>query len=112
MGILLWVVFGLIAGAIAKYLMPGNAPGGIVATIILGIVGAVVCTPPYLLGRLGLVMLGSKALFVPGLIVFITGLTLQAGATSAVKTVKLSASLVSGHPIRGADIHTNDHQRL
>ena len=28
MGILLWVVFGLIAGAIARYLMPGNAPGG------------------------------------------------------------------------------------
>jgi uncharacterized membrane protein YeaQ/YmgE (transglycosylase-associated protein family) len=42
MGILLWVVFGLIAGAIAKYLMPGNAPGGIVATIILAIIGAVV----------------------------------------------------------------------
>jgi uncharacterized membrane protein YeaQ/YmgE (transglycosylase-associated protein family) len=42
MGILLWVVFGLIAGAIAKYLMPGNAPGGMVATIILGIIGAVV----------------------------------------------------------------------
>ena len=42
MGILLWAVFGLIAGAIAKYVMPGNAPGGIFATIILGIVGAVV----------------------------------------------------------------------
>ena len=42
MGLLLWVVFGLIAGAIARYLMPGNAPGGILATIILGIVGAVV----------------------------------------------------------------------
>ena len=42
MGILLWAVFGLIAGAIAKYLIPGNAPGGIVATIILGVVGAVV----------------------------------------------------------------------
>ena len=42
MGILLWAVFGLIAGAIARYLMPGNAPGGIVATIILGIIGAVV----------------------------------------------------------------------
>jgi uncharacterized membrane protein YeaQ/YmgE (transglycosylase-associated protein family) len=42
MGILVWVVFGLIAGAIAKFLMPGNIPGGIVATILLGIVGAVV----------------------------------------------------------------------
>ncbi|HYV35535.1 MAG TPA: GlsB/YeaQ/YmgE family stress response membrane protein [Gemmataceae bacterium] len=42
MGILLWVVFGLIAGAIAKFLMPGKGPGGIVVTILLGIVGAVV----------------------------------------------------------------------
>jgi hypothetical protein len=81
------------------------------ASAVGGIVGAVVCTPPYLLGRLGLVMLSTHALFIPGLIVFATGLTLQAGATSAVKTVKLSASLVSGHPIRGADIRANDHQR-
>jgi hypothetical protein len=73
------------------------------ASAVGGIVGAVVCTPPYLLGRLGLVMLGSHALFVPGLIVLITGLTLQAGATSAVKTVKMSAKLVSGRPIRGPD---------
>jgi hypothetical protein len=73
------------------------------ASAVGGIVGAVVCTPPYLLGRLGLVMLGSSALFVPGLIVFIIGLTLQAGATSAVKTVKMSAKLVSGHPRPGAD---------
>ena len=42
MGILLWAVFGLIAGAIAKFLMPGKAPGGIIVTIVLGIVGAVV----------------------------------------------------------------------
>jgi uncharacterized membrane protein YeaQ/YmgE (transglycosylase-associated protein family) len=41
-GILLWVVFGLIVGAIAKFLMPGKAPGGIIVTIALGIVGAVV----------------------------------------------------------------------
>jgi len=81
------------------------------ASAVGGIVGAVVCTPPYLLGRLGLVMLGSQALFVPGLIVFITGLTLQAGATSAVKTVKMSASLVSGHQIRDAEIPANDHRR-
>ena len=42
MGIVLWAVFGLIAGAIAKFLMPGKVPGGIILTIILGIVGAVV----------------------------------------------------------------------
>ena len=42
MGILLWAVFGLIAGAIAKFLMPGKAPGGIILTIVLGVVGAIV----------------------------------------------------------------------
>jgi uncharacterized membrane protein YeaQ/YmgE (transglycosylase-associated protein family) len=42
MGILLWALFGLIAGALAKFLMPGKAPGGILLTIALGIVGAVV----------------------------------------------------------------------
>jgi hypothetical protein len=73
------------------------------ATAVGGIVGAVVCTPPYLLGRLGLVMLGSHALFIPGLVVLIIGLTLQAGATSVVKTVKMSATLVSGHPRPGSD---------
>jgi uncharacterized membrane protein YeaQ/YmgE (transglycosylase-associated protein family) len=41
MGILAWIVFGLIAGALAKFLMPGNDPGGCVVTTIIGIVGAV-----------------------------------------------------------------------
>jgi hypothetical protein len=67
------------------------------ATAVGGAVGALVCTPPYVLGRVGLLMLGSRALFIPGVIIFVIGLTLQAGATSAVKTVKLSASLISGH---------------
>ena len=40
MGILAWIVLGLIAGAIAKALMPGKDPGGIIVTIIIGIVGA------------------------------------------------------------------------
>lgn len=42
MGILLWIVFGLIAGVIAKWVMPGRDPGGIIVTILLGIAGAVV----------------------------------------------------------------------
>ena len=37
-----WIIFGLIAGAIAKLLMPGRDPGGFVVTILLGIGGAVV----------------------------------------------------------------------
>ena len=42
MGILSWIVLGLIAGAIAKFIMPGDDPGGIVVTIVIGIVGAVI----------------------------------------------------------------------
>ena len=42
MGILSWVVFGLIAGALAKLLMPGKDPGGFFVTVIIGIVGAIV----------------------------------------------------------------------
>jgi uncharacterized membrane protein YeaQ/YmgE (transglycosylase-associated protein family) len=40
MGILSWIVLGLIAGAIAKFLMPGRDPGGCIITMIIGIVGA------------------------------------------------------------------------
>jgi hypothetical protein len=62
-----------------------------------GVIGAVVCAPPYVLGRIGLLMLGSRALFIPGLVIFLTGLTLQAGTTSAVKAVKMGARLTSGY---------------
>jgi len=41
MGILAWIVFGLIAGALAKFIMPGRDPGGIIVTILIGIAGAV-----------------------------------------------------------------------
>lgn len=37
-----WIIFGLIAGAIAKLIMPGKDPGGMVATMILGVAGALV----------------------------------------------------------------------
>lgn len=40
MGILSWIVFGLIAGIIAKVVMPGRDPGGCIVTILLGIAGA------------------------------------------------------------------------
>ena len=41
MGILAWIVFGLIAGALAKFIMPGRDPGGLIVTILIGIAGAV-----------------------------------------------------------------------
>ena len=37
-----WIFFGLIVGALAKLVMPGRDPGGIILTILLGIVGAVI----------------------------------------------------------------------
>jgi len=40
MDILIWIVFGLIVGVVAKFLMPGPDPGGMIMTVVLGIVGA------------------------------------------------------------------------
>jgi hypothetical protein len=65
-------------------------------TAVGGAIGAIVCTPPYVLGRVGLLMLGSHTLFIAGCVVIAIGVTLQAGATGAVKAVKMSAKLVSG----------------
>ncbi len=42
MGILSWILFGLIAGLLAKWIMPGKDPGGFIVTILIGIAGAVV----------------------------------------------------------------------
>jgi len=42
MGILSWLIFGLIVGALAKWIMPGKDPGGIFITTLLGIAGAMV----------------------------------------------------------------------
>ena len=42
MGILSWIFLGLVAGALAKFIMPGKDPGGILVTIIIGIVGGMV----------------------------------------------------------------------
>ena len=74
------------------------------ASAVGGAIGAVICAPPYALGRIGLLMLGSDVLFILGVILLVVGFTLQAGATGAVKTVKMSAKLVSGsHPDVAAD---------
>jgi len=42
MGILSWVVMGLIVGALAKFIMPGKDPGGCIITVVIGIAGAFV----------------------------------------------------------------------
>jgi len=50
--ILSWIIIGLIAGALAKLIMPGDDPGGIIVTILIGIAGAFV--GGFLAGLIGL----------------------------------------------------------
>lgn len=62
LAILGWILFGLIVGAIAKLVMPGRDPGGLVVTILLGIVGALMGG---FIGRLlGLYQRGESAGFI------------------------------------------------
>jgi hypothetical protein len=70
----------------------------IATTMVGGVLGATVSAPPYILGRVGLLMLGSSALLIPGIVLVALGATLQAGATGAVSAIKMSASLTgAGH---------------
>ncbi|HZR82048.1 MAG TPA: GlsB/YeaQ/YmgE family stress response membrane protein [Candidatus Binatia bacterium] len=81
MGFLGMIVVGLIVGAVAKLVMPGNDPGGIVVTILLGIAGALVGG---FLGRaLGLYQEGQAAGFlmsVVGALVLLFGYRMVTGA--------------------------------
>ena len=65
------------------------------ASAVAGALGATVCTPPYMLGRLGILMLGSSLWLIPGIFVLAVGVTLQAGATGAVRAIKMSVKLTS-----------------
>jgi uncharacterized membrane protein YeaQ/YmgE (transglycosylase-associated protein family) len=51
MSIVVWILLGLIAGALAKFIMPGRDPGGIIVTILIGIAGAII--GGYISTRLG-----------------------------------------------------------
>jgi hypothetical protein len=68
------------------------------ASVMSTVIGTTVCTPPYLVLRLGILMLGSKVLFIPGIVLLVVGATLQAGATGAVRAIKLNAALSSNPP--------------
>jgi hypothetical protein len=79
----------------------GSKRDNLTASALSGAIGAAICTPPYVLARIGILMLGSRALLIPGIIVLAFGATLQAAATGAVKAIKLSAKLVAGHGLAG-----------
>jgi uncharacterized membrane protein YeaQ/YmgE (transglycosylase-associated protein family) len=62
MHIIGWIVFGLIVGIVAKFVMPGRDPGGVFVTILIGIVGALIGG---FLGRaIGLYRTGEPAGFI------------------------------------------------
>ena len=62
MGIIWTIIIGLLAGIVAKFLMPGRDPGGVIVTILLGIAGAFVAT--YLGQAIGWYTAGEAAGFV------------------------------------------------
>ena len=66
-------------------------------TAVSSALSATVCTPPYILGRLGILALGSSAVlvFILGIFALALGVALQAGATGAVRAIKMSATLTA-----------------
>lgn len=73
MNILAWIVLGLIAGAIAKAIYPGNQGGGILGTMILGIIGAFVGGSLYNLLTTGSIALTAAGLSIGGVVVAVLG---------------------------------------
>lgn len=79
----------------------GSRRDKLAASAIGGTLGAIVCTPPYVIGRIGILLLGGSGIvFAIGVVLLALGLTLQAGATGAVKAIKMSAKLAAGEATR------------
>jgi hypothetical protein len=75
---------------------PHSKRDKLAAAAVAAAVGALLSAPPYALSRVGILMLGWPPLLIPGLLVLTVGVTLEAGATGAVKTIKMSARLLAG----------------
>jgi hypothetical protein len=105
--------FALSLGAVTAVMMvsyvavPARLVGGkpvqtrrekLTTSVVSSVLGATVSAPPYILGRVGLLMLGSPVLLIPGILLIAVAVPLQAGATGAVRAIKMSASLKGGRP--------------
>jgi hypothetical protein len=75
---------------------PGTPRDKLATAAIGGTMSMIICAPAYLVGRIGILLLGSKALFPLGIIFLVVGFALMAGATGAVKAIKMSAKLAAG----------------
>ncbi len=73
MNLLAWIVLGIIAGAIAKAIYPGRQGGGILATMILGIIGSFLGGSLFTFFNTGTLALTSTTFSIPGLFVAVIG---------------------------------------
>jgi uncharacterized membrane protein YeaQ/YmgE (transglycosylase-associated protein family) len=73
MNILAWIVLGLVAGAIAKAIYPGRQGGGILGTILLGVVGAFIGGTLAVMLTTGRLTLATTTVSVPGIILAVLG---------------------------------------
>jgi len=90
-------IAGLPAAAPVTAARPGRR-AKLAAAAVTGLFGAIVCAPPYVIARGGILLLGSSALFPLGVALLVIGLMLEAGATGAVKAITVSAKLLAGRP--------------
>jgi uncharacterized membrane protein len=82
----------------------GSRRDKMAAAAIGGTLGALICTPAYVIGRIGILLLGSShVLFALGVVLLVVGFTLEAGATGAVKAIKMSAKLAAGKAAGAAE---------
>jgi hypothetical protein len=76
----------------------GSRRDKMAAAVIGGTLGALICTPAYVIGRIGILLLGfSNVIFAIGVVLLVVGFALQAGASGAVKAIKMSAKLAAGN---------------
>ncbi|MBW4600474.1 MAG: GlsB/YeaQ/YmgE family stress response membrane protein [Calothrix sp. FI2-JRJ7] len=73
MNILAWIVLGLIAGAIAKMIYPGSQGGGLIGTLILGVIGAFIGGSLFSLLQTGTLTLTASSLSFGGIVVAVIG---------------------------------------
>ncbi len=73
MNLIAWTILGLLSGAIAKAIYPGGQGGGILSTIVLGVVGAFIGGSLYSLFSTGSIQLAATSLSIPGLAIAVLG---------------------------------------
>jgi uncharacterized membrane protein YeaQ/YmgE (transglycosylase-associated protein family) len=73
MNLIAWIVLGIIAGAIAKAIYPGRQGGGILSTMVLGVIGAIIGGSIVTLLQTGTIQLTAASFSVPGLVVAVFG---------------------------------------